>query len=243
MKSRIGVLKTLGLSLVLLLLHSCATVEPGQEPNPDPWEAWNRPVTSFNLALDKAILRPLAVGYRWITPQFGEDAIGRIFSNVGEISNLFNNLLQGEPLEAGNSTGRFLVNSTLGLGGIFDVANTLGLKKQDPEDFGQTLGVWGVESGPYLVLPFLGPSTLRDGPSRVVDWFLDPVNYIDENSIMFPINGVELIDLRSSLIENEGLISGDVYLFIRDAYLQRREFLIDDGELTESGFDDFLDDF
>jgi len=242
MKFKSGVIKALGLSLVLLL-NSCATVEPGQEPNPDPWEAWNRPVSSFNYILDRAILKPLAIGYRAVTPQFGEDAIGRIFSNVGEINNLVNNLLQGQPLQSGNSTGRFLVNSTIGLGGVFDVAAKLGLEKQDPEDFGQTLATWGVGSGPYLVLPFLGPSTLRDGPGLVVDWFLDPVNYIDEESIRYSINAMDLVETRASLLDAERLISGDYYLFVRDAYLQRREFLINDGELEEDDFDDFLDDF
>lgn len=242
MINQTSTIKILILSLMLLVLPSCATVEPGQEPNPDPWEAWNRPVSSFNYALDRAILRPLAIGYRTVMPQFGEDAVSRIFGNVGEVNSLVNNLLQGQPKQAGNSTGRFLVNSTLGVGGIFDVASLLGLEKQDPEDFGQTLGVWGVGPGPYFVIPFMGPSTLRDAPSLAVDALLDPVNYIDEDVIRIPINGVDLIETRASLLENERLITGDIYIFIRDVYLQRREFLIKDGELEDDS-DDFLDDF
>ena len=152
-------------------------------------------------------------------------------------------MLQGEPKQAGNSTGRLLVNSTLGVGGIFEVASLLGLEKQDPEDFGQTLGVWGVGPGPYLVIPFMGPSTLRDAPSLAVDWALDPVNYIDEDIVRIPITGADLVQTRASLLDNERLISGDIYLFVRDAYLQRREFLINDGELEDDDLDDFLDDF
>lgn len=236
-----GLLKSGVLLASTLYLAACAHVEPGEEPNPDPLEAWNKPVHSFNDKVDSIVLKPLAKGYRVVMPGAGEDAVDRFFDNLGEVSNAVNNLLQGEPVEAVQSTGRLLVNSTLGVAGLFEVANSMGLEKQDPEDFGQTLGVWGVKSGPYFVIPFLGPSTLRDAPSRVVDWQLDPVNHIDHDETRYTFTAVDLIQTRASLLDTERLISGDRYIFIRDAYLQRRDYLIKDGEI-EDDFDDFLDD-
>lgn len=236
--------KTLSQVAALLFLVTtvgCAHVDEYGQPDPDPWESWNRPVTSFNDTVDKIALKPLAVGYRKVMPEVGEDAVGRFFDNLGEVSNAVNNLLQGEPVEAAESTGRFLVNSTLGVAGLFEVANSMGLEKEDGEDFGQTLGVWGVGSGPYFVIPFLGPSTLRDAPAGVVDYYLDPVNYVEDTAASNVLTGVGLIHARAGLLDSEALISGDRYIFIRDAYLQRRDYLINDGELDDD-FSDFLDD-
>lgn len=251
MKNYIKLLNKIVGILVISSLAACAHVGSdqqanqgaNQEPNIDPWESWNRPVTSFNDGVDRVLLKPVAKGYRFVMPDVGEKAVDRFFDNLGEVSNLVNNLLQGQPGQAMNSTGRFLVNSTLGVGGFFEVANSMGMEKQDSEDFGQTLGVWGVKSGPYLVIPFLGPSTLRDTPSRVVDWQLDPVNYVEDEATQYSLNGVDLIQTRATLLDSEALISGDRYLFIRDAYLQRREYLVKDGATDDDDVDDFLDDF
>lgn len=227
--------------LALLCMTACAHVEPGQEPNPDPWESWNRPVSSFNDAVDGVVLKPLATGYRTVMPDAGEEAVDRFFDNLAEVSNAVNNLLQGEPVEAAQSTGRLLLNSTLGIGGLFEVASSMGLRKGDVEDFGQTLAVWGVKSGPYLVLPILGPSTLRDTPALAADWYLDPVSHIEKDKVRSPLAAADLVQTRASFLDSEALISGDRYTFIRDAYLQRREYMIRDGAIDDD-FDDFLDD-
>lgn len=229
------------LSLLLSYLTGCASAGAGEAPDNDPWIGWNKPVASFNDTVDSILLKPLAKGYRFVMPSFGEVAVARFFDNLGEVSNAVNNLLQGQPGQAANSTGRLLVNSTLGVAGLFEVAEHMGMEKQDPEDFGQTLGVWGVGSGPYFVIPFLGPSTLRDTPSRAVDWYLDPVNYASDEAVRVGANALDLVQTRASLLDSERLISGDRYEFIRDAYLQRRDYLLKDGEI-EDDFDDFLDD-
>ena len=273
MKYSADLLKKLSLMLLLMAMVGCASVnsdnqlsaeeealEAGaeselgseaktdvktasKEKDVDPWAAWNRPVSNFNYVLDRAILKPAAKGYRWIAPQVVEDSVSRFFSNLGEVSNTVNNLLQWEPKQAVNSLGRLVVNSTLGVGGLFDVATPFGLPKEEPEDFGQTLGDWGVDSGPYFVIPFLGPSTARDAPARIVDWFLDPINYVEEDAVQISLNALDLIETRAGFLDQEGVISGDIYLFVRDAYLQRREFLVNDGEVDEEEIDDFLDDF
>ncbi|ODS23004.1 hypothetical protein AB835_11165 [Candidatus Endobugula sertula] len=189
---------------------------------------------SFNNTLDTYFLKPVSQGYRYVTPDFVETGISNLFSNLGEMSNIFNAALQGKGERVAHYTGRFLFNSTIGLGGLFDVADAIGIEKINGEDFGQTLGTWGVESGPYLVLPFLGPSTIRDGFSIPVNTYTDPVTYIDHvptrNRVLF----VKTVDTRAKLLKVEELISGDRYLFMRDAYLQRREFLINDGEVQDT---------
>lgn len=233
--------------LIVLLtasyLCSCASVNTNEIADSDPWEAWNKPATAFNDKVDYYVLKPIAAGYDKLIPDVGGRAVSRFFSNIGEVTNTVNHLLQGKPSQAANSTGRFLLNSTLGIVGVFEVAETMGLKKQDSEDFGQTLGVWGVGPGPYLVLPFFGPSNLRDAPSRVVDWYTTPTTYLSNDVARFGLAAGDLVDTRTGLFEAERLISGDRYIFIRDAYMQRRQFLINDGEIElEDGFDDFLDD-
>ena len=139
----------------------------------DPWESFNRPVFRFNDVLDTYALKPLAQGYQKVTPQFVEDGVHNVFANIGDVGNLANNLLQGKLHNAGVDSGRLIFNTTFGLLGFIDVASRMGLQRND-EDFGQTLGVWGVNSGPYLVLPLLGPSTVRDATAKVPDSFLGP---------------------------------------------------------------------
>jgi phospholipid-binding lipoprotein MlaA len=156
------------------------------------------------------------------------------------VVNVFNDLLQGKFRQAGNDTGRFVINTTIGLVGFFDVADHFGLPKNDGEDFGQTLGVWGVDSGPYLVLPLIGPSTVRDGPARIVDWFINPINEIDHVPTRNQIYGAEVISTRADLLEAEKFVRGERYSFIRDAYLQRRKFLLTDGGV-EDDFGDYKD--
>ena len=176
-------------------------------------------------------------------PDPGERAVTRVFANLGEVRNSAHHLLQGKPGSAVNSGGRFLINSTLGLAGMLDVAADFGLESEDREDLGQTLAVWGVGSGPYLVIPFLGPSTLRDAPSRWVDRYLDPATHLEDQASQNIAHGVELIDVRAGLLDADRVSSADRYAFFRDVWFQRREFLIKDGDVEDDfGDGDFLDD-
>lgn len=227
--------------IVLLLAGVMLSTHVFAAGNPDdPWEGFNRKMFAFNDTVDTYTLKPIAKGYRAVTPDPVERGISRMFSNVGEVVNVFNDLLQGKFRQAGNDTGRFVINTTIGLVGFFDVADNLGLPKNDGEDFGQTLGVWGVDSGPYLVLPLFGPSTLRDGPARVVDRFINPINEIDHVPTRNQIYGAEVISTRADLLEAEKFVRGERYSFIRDAYLQRRKFLLMDGGV-EDDFGDYKD--
>ncbi len=205
----------------------------------DPIEGINRAVFAFNETADRFVLKPLATGYHYVTPDPVESGINRMFNNAGELVNIANDLLQGKFALAGTDTGRFLINSTLGLAGFFDVAKDLGLPANEGEDFGQTLGFWGVGEGAYIVLPLFGPSNLRDAPGLVVDSFLNPIGEIDHVPTRNHIYGAQAISERSQLLEAEKLIHGDKYIFIRDAYLQRRRHLVSDGAIE----DDFGDDY
>ncbi|MAZ69882.1 MAG: VacJ family lipoprotein [Porticoccus sp.] len=227
--------------IVLLLTGVMLSTHVFAAGNPDdPWEGFNRKMFAFNDTVDTYTLKPIAKGYRAVTPDPVERGVSRMFSNVGEVVNVFNDLLQGKFRQAGNDTGRFVINTTIGLVGFFDVADHFGLPKNDGEDFGQTLGVWGVDSGPYLVLPLIGPSTVRDGPARIVDWFINPINEIDHVPTRNQIYGAEVISTRADLLEAEKFVRGERYSFIRDAYLQRRKFLLTDGGV-EDDFGDYKD--
>jgi len=206
----------------------------------DPFERVNRKIFAFNESADKYLLRPLAVSYRFILPDQVESAVGRVFANLGEIVNVSNDLLQGKWGQAGHDSGRFLINTTLGAAGIFDVAKSFGLERKEDEDFGQTLARWGVGSGAYIILPFIGPSTLRDAPAAYVDSLLNPIGYIEHVPTRNTVYGVNALSIRADLIKSEQLLSGDKYLFIRDIYLQRRQHLILDGQV-EDDFGDFDD--
>ncbi|MBQ0720835.1 MAG: VacJ family lipoprotein [Gammaproteobacteria bacterium] len=224
-----------GLLLLALLLPGI--VVAGADPT-DPLEGYNRAMFSFNDKADRWVLKPVAKGYRAVTPDPVERGVSRMFSNLGEVLNIVNDLLQGKVGQAGNDGGRLLINSTIGLAGFFDVARHAGLLKSDGEDFGQTFGVWGLGEGAYVVLPFLGPSTLRDAPGLLLDGVFQPIGEIDHVPTRNQIYGVQVVSGRADLLEAEKLIKGDRYTFIRDVYLQRRQFLVNDGEVE----DDFGDD-
>ena len=214
-----------------------------ETPDPDPWEGFNRKVFAFNETMDEYILRPVAKGYQYITPEPVDQSVSAFFSNLGDVVVIVNDLAQLKLGQAASDSARFLVNSTVGFFGIFDVASHIGLEKHD-EDFGQTLGYWGVGTGPYLMLPFMGPSTVRDtsgmGISLVADTAYTELgeNYAQQIGL-YTING---IDTRADLIASEGLISGDRYTFIRSFYLQRREYLVNDGQTDDDWGDDDWDD-
>jgi phospholipid-binding lipoprotein MlaA len=198
----------------------------------DPWEEINRLIFSFNDTLDTYALKPLAQGYQFVTPHIVQDGVHNAFNNMGEVKNLTNNLLQAKFHSAGVDTSRLLFNSTMGLLGLIDVATPMGLWRND-EDFGQTLGGWGVNSGPYLVLPFLGPSTLRDAPAILPDAYITPNHYIDDVPARNGVYGISMIDGRAQYINSEKLISGDKYSFIRNVYLQSREFKVKDENVKD----------
>ncbi|MPS41974.1 MAG: VacJ family lipoprotein [Pseudomonas sp.] len=219
-----GLMALVGLSL-LPAMSQAASEE-------DPWESFNRPIFRFNDTVDTYALKPIAQGYRAVTPQFLEDGVHNVFGNIGDVGNLANNLLQGKLHNAGVDTGRLIFNTTFGVLGFFDVAKHMGLQKSN-EDFGQTLGVWGLNSGPYLVIPLLGPSTVRDATGRVPDSFLTPYPHMDHVPTRNVTRGVQVVDTRANLLQAERLISGDKYIFIRNAYLQSREFKVKDGQVED----------
>jgi phospholipid-binding lipoprotein MlaA len=219
--------------LVALVMSGCATVpaDSGSDPR-DPIESFNRQVFEFNDIVDRAVLKPVAQAYEYVLPEPVRDCISNIFSNFREPSNAVNNLLQGKPIDAASDTCRFVVNSTVGLLGCFDPARHMGLEKHN-EDFGQTLGRWGIASGPYLVVPILGPSTVRDAIGIYgAEPYLDPNFYIEKIRVRNAILGTRLVDQRAQLLQSDDLISGaalDKYRFVRDGFLQRRRSLVYDG--------------
>jgi phospholipid-binding lipoprotein MlaA len=206
----------------------------------DRFENLNRKVFYVNDRLDHYALRPAAVTYKKLMPNPLEKGVENIFSNLDEVTNVVNDLLQGKFSQAAHDSGRFLLNTTIGIGGIFDVAKRAGLDKSDGEDFGQTLAVWGVGEGPYLMLPLIGPSTLRDAPSKFVDSITSPFSYVDDVRTRNTARGVDLLAMRAGLLEIDRVISGDKYLFFRDVYLQRSRYLVNDGAI-EDDFGDFED--
>ena len=224
----------------VIALFSTVAVTPALANDGDQFENLNRKVFYVNERLDHYALRPAAVTYKKLMPNPLEKGVSNFFSNLDEVTNVFNDLLQGKFGQAGHDSGRFLINSTLGLGGLFDVAQRAGLEKSEGEDFGQTLAVWGVGEGPYLMLPLLGPSTLRDAPSKFVDSITSPFSYVDDVRTRNTARGVDLLAMRASLLEVDEIISGDKYLFVRDVYLQRNRYLVKDGAI-EDDFGDFED--
>ena len=220
--------------LSILFLSSYAFTET------DPLKDLNQKTHNLNQTLDLQVASPVARFYKRITPDFIEIGVTNFTQNVEDLSIGFNNILQGKIKSGFSDLGRFTLNSTIGIGGFLDIATDMGLEKHD-EDFGQTLAVWGVPDGPYLVLPGLGPSTVRDTLAMIPDAFLTPLWLIDHDRTSYSLTAIDLIDTRARYLGLESVVIGDEYLFYRDAYLQSRQFEIKDGEI-EDDFDDF-DDF
>jgi len=215
--------------LILILLSGCAGTPKNKA---DPWESWNRKVFQFNKSVDKNIAKPATKVYKAVTPDLVEKGISNMFSNLRDVPNMINNLLQGKVLDSFSDLGRFAANSTLGVAGLWDPASSMGLEKHD-EDFGQTLGAWGVPAGPYVMLPFLGVSTVRDTGASWVDSYFDPLYQIDHIPTRYQFKILELVDKRSSLLKYEEQLEDviDEYAFIRDVYLQNRQYKVLDGEI------------
>ena len=229
-----------------LALTGCASLPSGKPDPRDPWERFNRSTFKFNDALDRAIARPVAKAYVKVTPKIVRTGVSNWFNNLGTVPTIINDTLQGKFRMAGHDTARFLLNSTLGLGGLFDPASAAGLEYNN-EDLGQTLGKWGVKSGPHLMLPILGPSTARDAFSRAADTFMEPVWYLEDDSTRYLIRLVDLLDQRASLLELDSQLGRayDPYAFVRNAWLQRREYQVRDGDVADQSLEleeEFKDD-
>ena len=224
------------LSLIAAMV-GCASIPAGAERSPqDPWEPFNRSVFEFNEGLDAYLLKPVVAGYRFVLPEFIRDGIYNVFSNYNDIYTALYNLLQGKPGYAFNDFMRVVVNTTMGLGGLLDLATPGGLEKHQ-EDWGQTLGVWGVPSGPYVVLPFFGPSNVRDTFGTVADLESDYLfSFVKDIGVRNSITGLRVVNARNTYYEAGDLLDGaaiDKYSFMRDAYIQRRAYQIKEGREEE----------
>lgn len=228
------------LLLVSLSLGSTSVCAVEEERNVDPFESANRAMFAINDQLDRFVVRPLALGYDFVMPGFAQRGVGNFFANLYDVNAGFNSILQGRFEGAAQGGGRFLVNSTIGVFGLFDVATPIGIRPYRT-DFGHTLAIWGIKPGPYLMVPFFGPRTMRSGTGTIVDTYASVQYYIDSVPIRNTLWGMELVDVRARLLQADQLMSGDRYIFVRDAYLQQREYFVNDG-VVEDGFSDFGDE-
>ncbi len=230
------------LLLLILFLSGCAT--QGYRDPRDPFEDINRITYRFNDVLDKAVVTPVAKGYKWITPAPVDRGVTNFFSNLADVRSSVNNLLQFKVARATSDAARVVYNSTFGLLGFIDVASPMGLEKYG-EDFGQTLGYWGLGPGPYIVLPLLGPSNARDAVGLVGDWFLDPVRLIERDRWRYGLVALRLVDKRANLLSASRIMDEaalDPYEFLRDAYLQKRRNDVYDGHPPLEDFDEEFDE-
>lgn len=235
------VIATLALLVSVLLLSACATTKTGPISKADPYEDINRGVHEFNDTVDSYVAKPISDTYKWVTPQFIQTGIFNFFNNLKNVNVIINDVLQAKFEQGAEDTGRFLINTTAGLGGLIDVAQEVGLKQND-EDFDQTLAVWGVPTGPYLVIPLLGPTTARGIPGAIFDTAANPTTYVAQ----LPLQILSALNARASAqtsldFVKEGAV--DPYVFMREGFLQNREHLATDGKSQHHDIDlDFADD-
>ena len=222
--------------LVAAAFPLCASPLYGQDAM-DPFIEFNRSVYNFNEALDEILFKPVAKTYDLVLPGFAKRGVTNFFNNLDDVNVVVNDLLQLKMANAMQDSGRLVINTTIGIGGLIDVASGFGLYKNS-EDFGQTLGYWGLDAGPYVVLPFLGTSTLRDAVGLVPDYLLNPVFRVNDGEARVFLYALDTTDTRVYYLAAEAIITGDEYTFVRDAYLQRREYLVADGEVYDE-WDDF----
>ena len=226
---------------LLGLLSGCATTATDSR---DPLEGWNRGVQTFNDNLDKYAMKPIAKGYQWIMPSFADRGVTNFFSNINDIGVTINDLLQFKVAQTGMDGSRFIVNSVAGIGGLIDVAAMIDLPKHN-EDFDQTLGVWGIPTGPYLVLPFFGPSSPRGVGGLIGDAAMNPISYLDSGVITSGLFALNAADLRADHLSAEKIATEaalDRYAFFKSAYFQRREYLVNDGKMPEDEYEQELDE-
>ena len=231
--------------IYLRYIYTCLTVmfiSLNVEATQDPFEDINRKIWTFNEYLDDNIAKPTAEIYTSITPDFIEIGITNFFRNINELDNTANQLLQGKPVYAMNDFARFIINTSVGILGFIDIASKLGLERHD-EDFGQTLGAWGVSKGPFLMIPLYGPSTPRSLAGRSVSSVLTGTFAIEETDVRIGITALDALETRARYLEVETLIVGDRYSFIRDSYMQYLDFESSDGQNQSDDFVDDMDDF
>tara|TARA_B100000575_G_scaffold290796_1_gene295196 strand:- start:925 stop:1623 length:699 start_codon:yes stop_codon:yes gene_type:complete len=224
--------------VIITLIFSAAIYS--NEVN-DPFENINRKTFEFNENLDEKILKPTAKFYSKFPPRI-KNGITNFFNNLEEVDTCVNQLLQGKPKKSANDLTRFIINSTVGLAGFIDVASKMGLERHE-EDFGQTLAVWGVGEGPYVMLPGFGPSTLRDTLSMPVSSFLSVTFHMTETDVNITLKSIDAIETRERLLDVESLLSGDKYVFVKDAYIQSIQYEVKDGINVQDDFVDDMDDF
>ena len=222
---------------LFLFFISTFSIAEDEDANEDPFESTNRIVFEISDDLDTMIIRPVAEIYRDVTPRFIKNSVTNFFYNLSEVDTVVNQLLQGKIVLAGQDSLRFLINSTIGIVGFVDVATRVGFERHD-EDFGQTLGYWGVPAGPYVFLPLIGPSTIRDSFSKPTSWFLSGNLSVSDEEAKIIINLLDAVETRERLLVAEKLIVGDKYEFVKSVYLQTRNDLVFDGEVE----DEFLTD-
>lgn len=222
-------------------LGGCASTDTRSASN-DPWEKPNRAFYNFNDAIDRNFFTPVAKGYVWVAPKPVRASVTNAFQNVSYLNVIANDALQGKFGTFASDTGRFVVNSTVGLGGLFDPASHIGLPEHE-EDLGQTFGTWGMSEGRYLVLPLMGPNSLRDLPNFASSMALNPLTYLNA-VVTVPLGVLNAINARANLLDDTNIrdqAALDPYTFVREAYRQRREFLIYDGNPPSDSIDDYLD--
>jgi phospholipid-binding lipoprotein MlaA len=227
---------------IAALLSACASIPPEQRAATDPWEPMNRTLYQVNTSIDKVTTKPLARGYQKIVPSPVRSGVSNFFRNLTTPRSALNNFLQGKPKRGFSEIGRFLFNSSLGVGGLFDIATAGGMEEYR-EDFGQTAAVWGVPDGPYVILPLLGPQTLRDALLMPLDTLSQPLYHYENTSARDKLMVLQIIDLRQSLLSAEKFLedSKDPYITLRESYLQNREYEVHDGDPPDD--DDFYEDF
>ncbi len=222
--------------LMLAALTGCASLPHNTQSDPrDPFERGNRAVFRLNQKLDRAVARPVARAYVRIVPRPLRSGLDNVLQNASYPRVIVSQLLQGKMAATGHDTGRLLVNTVMGLGGLFDVATDIGLDRHD-EDFGQALGKWGVPAGPYLMLPVLGPSSMRDAFGKIPDQLTNATHYINDSTTRYGVTAFRLVDDRANLLEGDALLNraADPYVFIRSAWLQHREYKVRDGAVGAS---------
>ena len=227
-------------TIVAMVLTGCATTTPKEAGQNDPWQVWNKGAQSFNDGFDKNLLKPVAKGYLNVTTTAIDDGVTNFFSNINDIGVTINDILQFKLLQGGMDFSRFMINTTAGVGGVFDWASKVDLPKHD-EDFGQTLGFWGIPSGPYLVLPLFGPSSPRDAVGLLGDALMDPITYVSifggfaGTAASVGTSALDVTDHRAGVMASEKVLDeatgDDRYDFIKNSYLQHREYLVYDGNL------------
>ncbi len=224
-----------------LMLTACATVESPDET--DPFESANRSFYGFNDGLDRAFFKPVATAYANVTPDPVRDSVTNFFNNVSYLNVLFNDILQGKFGQFVEDSGRFVVNSTIGIGGLFDPASSMGLERHN-EDLGQTFGKWGAGEGAYLVLPFVGPNSVRDVPDIASSTLLNPLTYLNA-VVTIPLNVMNLINTRANFLDATDFVDQaaiDPYTFVRESYRQRRDFLINDGQSQDDEYEQYIEE-